>query len=535
MLPTFSFLYDVNALALLQAGLLAFLLAVVVAAVVDGQHRSQVVDSIALVALAALVRLALNHHALIRVSHPTINIGLTDNPQFFFYIDYPVALSGLTTLMDSLLPARMDEFDLTMAEILVVGCLTPAAFYLLSRLLGADRGVAWLVGLLIVFNPTHVLYSTHYDFFATSVFFEVVAHSLLILFLRTGQPVTFAGFFMASAVFYHSRPENSAIFYFHLACLLYAIWRLPLPRVRTVPLTLGFAAFNLAYHFDWLRNIHPNHVITNLWKAPWRIFGVIFDPEWNHLLDWRWSPPYVLLLVVLGVWVALRKPTAVHLYALAILCSYFAIYHDLMVPSPLHNSRFFLNLMPATAVLSLTALQWLQARWSRTVPAAAAVIVLLFLPYVSELRDFDTIQSQEFRFFRSQVAPTVKGGTLWRQEVTSALFEQLPEQAHDFFREGAVNEFEDGYLDRPDIQTVHRPRDVPTGGWLFLGASCYQLTAVSGQMTPQCAAQLQDPHNRIVKQSDAFAPRLYHLGAPWSITGAWKGFDSVRFYLLRRS
>ena len=541
MLPTFSFLYDTNAMAVLHAGLLGFLLALVVSLVVGGQHRAQVLDGLLLVVLAAIPRVLVNNHGLIRVAHPFINLGVHKDPGLYHNFGYPVALSGLTAAVAPLAPAGTREFDLVLGILLVLGCLTPTVFYALARIIGADRRLAWVIGLLVVCNPTHILYSTNYDFFVHSVFFEVIAHSLLILFLRQGRLWQFAGFFLASASFYHCRPENAAIYYFHLACLLYACWKLPLPRVRTIALTVLFAAYNFAYQFDWFSNVQTseNHVITHLWMAPVGVVVSLLNPHWNHLLDWGWSPPYLLVLVALGVWQSVRKRDGIHVYALVVTGAFLAIYHDVTVPSPIGNSRFFLNLLPATAVFALTALQWLEQRWSRTAQIAAAVIVAVFLPYVPKLADFDTIQTQELRFFTAQVEPRVRGQTLWRQPVTQALFARVPEAAWGgslpIPADMIATEFEETHLDRPEIAVVSDVNAVPPGGWLLLGASCYQFTVTPGQMTPECEAQLHDPRNRVVETSGPLTTRPYHYFTPWYLTGAYKGFDHVQFYLLQRT
>lgn len=541
----FSFLYDQAAFTWIHAALAVFVLAALTHALALGRHKTQAIDVLLVTLVSAVPRVAFAGRSLIRTAHQLINLQYLDDGAFHSYT-YPVSFAGLLRAARPLWPGVTSNFDVAIDLILTLGILTPAVFYLLCRTLGADRRLGVTLALLVALNPTHVLFSGNYDFFVPSVFYEVLSHLLLLVFLGSGSAAVLPGFLLASTAFYHCRPENSVIFFLHGACLLYAIARMPLPRWLTAAGLAAFVALNVPYQIDWfLHGTYSVHVVSSLPLSPLRVFTVLFDPDWNHFLDWRWSPPYLIVLMALGLWRMRHERRVIHLYAIGILAVFLLVYHDIACHTTTGNSRYFLNLLPAAGVLCLGALAWLYRLHRAAFPVALGVIALAFVAYVPRLDGFGTIVQDEYAFYRAEVQPRLdRRARVWTLGIEApdlrALYAgrddilgvEASERAHR--SDVMAKDFMESHLFvLDDFEAVHRDGDLTPGDWVYIGAACYQFSVSAGEIVPACAAQLRDSRNRIVAEA-AFQARPYHVLAPWYVSHAWKGFERVRFYLLRR-
>ena len=92
------------------------------------------------------------------------------------------------------------------------------------------------------------------------------------------------------------------------------------PRLKQGAILAAYALAHLAVQFDWSRgSLKDQHVVTDLPMAPFRLAVQLFNPHWNHLIDLRFCPPYLLPLVLVGLYAAWRRPGIVPRYEAALL------------------------------------------------------------------------------------------------------------------------------------------------------------------------------------------------------------------------
>ena len=557
--PLFNVLYDVRALTVVHA-LFALWAAGTGFWLLRHHARARLLlDLAAITVIAAIPRLAFFQKTSFRPAHFFRELSL---PASSYSFSYPVGFPALLNLVGAVTGGVADPHEISWYTSLLIGILTPTVFYLLALRLMRDRQLAWTVALLLAFNPAHVMFSGPHDFFIAGVFFEVTSHLLLLVFFQTRRFVFFWGFLLASYLFYQCRTENNVVFYLHALCVLYALWRLPVNKPLMAVGAALFFGVNLAYQFDWYRAGSSDvHVVNNLWRAPLVWLWSMDDPTWNHLVDWRWCPPYLPLLLLAGTVRILRTRSFIHVYPFVIFATFLAVYSDLRNATPHSNARYFLNLIPAVLLVSAEALGWLYQRWERAFPFVVATIVAIFCLYVPRLADNEYITQYEWRFYWTEVRPLVTGShRVWLYDpiendwpayeraqtaplrIAGAAFGNvlgIPESRTNFrdsehslpYQPDFVQQlhlFEDG---RSTI--THTSAALEPGDYVFLGADCYQFVVVGDRMLPECERQLHDPRNAVVVQAD-YPARFYHHGAPWVISGAYRNFRTTTFYLLRR-
>ena len=550
----FSFLYDVRALTIVNALFVVWAACTVVWLLRRHADKRLLLDLAAITALSALPRIAFFQKTSLRPNHFFRELAL---PPDAFSFDYPVAFPSLLRLINAVM--RADLHELSWYTSLVVGSLTPAVFYLLALRLTQHRKLAWTVALLLAFNPAHVMLTGPHDFFITGVFFEVVSHLLLLLFFQTRRFVFFGGFLLASNLFYLSRPENSVVFYLHGLCVLYALWRLPVNKITLAAGAALFFGVNLAFQYDWYEaGKYQVHVVQNMWMAPaaWVLnFG---DPTWNHLVDWRWCPPYLLPLLVLGTIRILRTRSVIHVYPLVIFATFFAIYSDIRCCTVHANARYFTNITPAVLLVAGEAIAWLYQRWDKTFPLVVAAIVAVFCAYIPRLADNQYITQYEWEFYWTQARHLVDGNRqVWMYDpeanhwaeyasaqspsrVATAVVRRIFGVPETSTRDDRATlafyeaEFAQAHLfDDGQWRITHRSAALAPGDYAFLGAHCYQFVVAGDRMLPECEQQLHDPRNEILAKA-SYPARFFHTAAPWVRSGAYRNFRTTTFYLLRR-
>ncbi len=556
--PAFSFLYDVRALTAVHACFAAWALCAGIWLVRRRTHARLLLDLAAVTAISAVPRLIFFQKTSFRPGHLFRELTLEgDSYSFYYSVGVPALLNFVRTLTGNL----VEPHEVSWYTSLAVGILTPAVFYLLALRLTQDRRLAWTLALLLAFNPAHVMFSGPHDFFIAGVFFEVVSHLLLLVFFQTRHFVFFVGFLLASNLFYQCRAENNVIFYLHALCVLYALWRLPVNKVKMAVGTALFLAVNLAFQWDWFQaGTSDIHVIQHMWRAPLAWLQKASDPTWNHLVDWRWCPPYLLLLLLIGTLRMLRTRSLLHLYPFIVFAAFLAVYSDLRSQTVHGNARYFLNITPAIFLVAGEAFAWLYERWQRAFPVVVAGIVLTFCAYVPRLADNEYIAQYEWRFYWTQARPLVSTGhRVWMfdpehnhwlsyeraktasvsigTDVLAQVFGVHNPPTRDLEPDLVLPfgpDFHQGYLFHDGRATVtHASAALGPGDYVFLGSLCYQFVVAGDHMLPECERHLRDPRNEILTTSE-YPARFFHPGAPWVTSGAYRNFRTTRFYLLRR-
>lgn len=556
--PTFSFLYNVRALTLEHALFVVWATCMGVWLLRRHARPPLLRDLAAITVLSAVPRILFFQKTSFRPGHLFRELTVAgDDVSYYYSVGVPALLNFVRILTGNV----ADPHDVSWYTSLVIGILTPAVFYLLALRLTSDRKLAWTMALMLVFNPSHVMFSGPHDFFIAGVFFEVVSHLLLLVFFQTRRFVFFVGFLLASNLFYQCRAENSVVFYLHALCVLYALWRLPVNKAWMALGTALFLAVNLAFQYDWFRSgTTEMHVVQHLWRAPLAWLQRAGDPTWNHLVDWRWCPPYLMILLLIGAVRVLQTRSVLHVYPFVVFAAFLAVYSDLRSQTVHGNARYFLNIMPAIFLVAGEALAWLYQRWARAFPLVVAGIVLTFCAYVPRLADNRYIAQYEWSFYWDQVRPLITTGhQVWmfdpeqnhwpayeRAETASVRIgadvlarvfgiRPVPDRDRDpVFVLPYEPDFHQGYLFDDGRSTVtHTAGALGPGDYVFLGSLCYQFVVAGDRMLPECERQLRDPRNEILTTA-AYPARFFHPGAPWVTSGAHRNFRTTTFYLLRR-
>jgi hypothetical protein len=556
--PAFSVLYDVRALTVVHALFAAWAVCVGVWLVRRRVRVQLLLDLAAITAISAVPRLVFFQKTSFRPGHLFRELTLSgDSVSYYYSVGVPALFNFVRILTGNI----ADPHDISWYTSLVIGILTPAVFYLLALRLTTDRKLAWTLALLLALNPAHVMFSGPHDFFIAGVFFEVVSHLLLLVFFQTRHFVFFAGFLLASHLFYQCRAENNAIFYLHALCVLYALWRLPVNKALMALGTVAFLTVNLAFQYDWYQSGTSSiHVIQHMWRAPFAWLQKAADPTWNHLVDWRWCPPYLPLLLVIGTFRMLKERSFLHVYPFVVFAVFLAVYSDLRSQTVHGNARYFLNITPAIFLVAGEALAWLYQRSERAFPLVVAGIVLTFAAYVPRLADNQYIAQYEWRFYWTQVRPAMSAGyRVWMYDPHENHWPAYERAQTASVRIGADvlarvfgvrdspdadrdpditlpfgPDFHQGWLFDDGRATVtHSSAALESGDYVFLGALCYQFVVAGDRMLPECERQLRDPRNEIVTQA-GYPARFFHPGAPWVTSGAYRNFRTTTFYLLRR-
>ena len=539
----FRWLYDLQGLSYIHAALIIYLLFTIAWLLAERKHGKQFLDALLLIGIAAIPRIYFFQKSIFRTAHFFMNLRTMDDPSFYSF-GYPVSLNALMRLIIQVGNSSWDRREVAWYLLLVLGILSPAVFYLLSLRLTPNRKLALTMGLLLALNPAHVMFSGPYDFIVASVFFEVLSHMLLLIFFQTGRPWPFIGFLMSSYLFYLSRPENSVVFFLHAICIVVAFWKVKTSKLFLTGGALVFFAMNFMFQYDWaLARTYDVHVVQDLYKSPIQIFHVLSDPEWNHFIDWRWCPPYILLFLIIGTWRMIKERSVIHLYPWTVFTVFLLVYSNIGCYTVHGNARYFLNVIPAVFLVMNVAVGWIYARYEKAFYWTVGVAVAVFALYVPKLADNKYITQNEWDFYytqaRAQVAP---GHAVWKWNVMKSDFvDRLKtfqtktgrEIGHEP-PEALANEFEDQHLFEEDrVRVVNDQAQLNVGDYLFVGSNCYQFVLYEGKMVPECEAALHDPRNEVVLKSE-YPTRIYHVRAPWVRSEAWRNFATTTFYLLQR-
>lgn len=186
--------------------------------------------------------------------------------------------------------------------------------------------------------------------------------------------------------------------------------------------------------------------------------------------------------------------------------------------------------------------------------ATLAAAVLVFLAYVPTLHAAEYLPQAEYAFYRQEVRPLLRPKqVVWKYQMDPATYLpraqasaytknafDMPPSREELVRklEGLNIEFEDWHLFGQEavdlgLKVTHDFGDVQTGSLIYLGLNCYQFVVGDERMVPECQALLDDPRNQVLKKRSA-PVRIFHYEAPWYVSGAYRRFDTVTFYLLRR-
>lgn len=516
----FSFLYDERALLAVSLVLFVTLAVRTRSALKVRANHPIVLRCVALLALSTVVRLAFWHRGLIRTGQQLLNLDLFANLSYSD-LKYPVAFGALVGGLNRLLPVAGPPYGAAFGVLLVVGSLTPACMYLVAREVIDDDRIAATAGLMMALHPVHVLFSVHYDFYAVSVFYDALTQLFLLRYLRERRTADLATFVLASYLFCNSRVENHAVFYANTLMLMLSARKVTADRLVQSLMFVVYLFVHLAVQWDVTHShLMQQHVVSNLLLTPLKLPIVLIDPHWNHFLDVRFCPPYLLPLIAIGLYAASRRPSLVQRYEALVFVGMLLIYVDIIDSTILWNARYFLNLLPAVVVVAAVGIETASGRlpWLRRI--APWVVALCFAFYVPTLARFEYGMQAEYRFYRDEVRPRlVPGVAVWKLKIQTDLFR---------------DEFRDEHLfDMDRFHVVNDANELQSGDVLFLGFNCYQTLDRPLPMHPECAAQLHDPRNTVVLHR-RFPARPYHIRALWYVTGVWRTFRYVDFYLLQR-
>ncbi len=473
-----------------------------------------------LLTLATCVRLLCWQRGVIRTAQPLLNLNQFP---YLFYSDlkYPLAFGSLVGGLNEVFPVEGPPYAAAFGVLLVLGSLTPLCVYLVAREVVEDDRLAVTAGMMVALSPLHVLFSVHYDFYAVSVFYDAITQLFLLRYLRArrlGDLVTFA---IASYLFCNSRVENHTVFYLNTLMVMLAARKATTVRLAPVAVFIVYVCAHLMVQWDVTHSsLMGQHVIKNLLFAPLHLPGMLLEPHWNHFIDFRFSPPYLLPLIIVGLYAAARRPSIVQRYEALVLVCMLMIYTDITDSTILWNGRYFLNLLPVAVVVATVGLEAVSKRWPFLPRAAPWIVAVSFIPYLRTVAHFDYVTQDEYRFYRDEVRPRLpRDVAVWKLRIDTQLF-------RDEFRDEHLFE-----MDRHRV--VYDPEALASGDMLFLGINCYQTLDRPIPMQPECAAQLHDPRNVVVLHRRVPA-RPYHIRALWYVTGVWRSFQYVDFYLLRR-
>jgi uncharacterized membrane protein len=334
--------------------------------------------------------------------------------------------------------------------------------------------------------------------------------------------------------------------------------------VNKAALAAGAALFffvNLAFQYDWYEaGSYQVHVVQHLWMAPLAWVWKFDDPTWNHLVDWRWCPPYLLPLLVVGTLQIARKRSILHVYPLVIFATFLAVYSDIRIHTVHANARYFMNILPAVFLVASEAIAWLYGRWEKAFPLVVATIVAVFCAYVPRLADNAYITQYEWQFYWTQARQHLVAGPrqVWMYDPEAHHWAEyanaqsssgvvvaavgrifgIPERATRERDPGEMElyqlEFDQGHLfDDGQTRITHRATALTPGDYVFLGANCYQFVVAGDRMLPECERHLHDPRNEILAET-GYPARFFNTSAPWVRSGAYRNFRTTTFYLLRR-
>lgn len=516
----FTALYNERALALCTVALLIMVISIGVRP--DSRRGAMAIMApfLSILGLSAVARLAFWHRSVIRTAYLMLNLDRLSDPNHFD-LKYPVAYGALVWLVTLFHHPAGPPYGAAFGVLLVTGVLTPPLLYLVAREITEDARMAFTVGLMAVLNPVHIIFTGHYDFYPVSLFYDALLQLFLLRYLRTQRIPDLVAFALASYLFCNSRVENHATFYVNTLVLLVGARRIKAHRAPQVAVIVLYVAAHLAVQFDWSRSsLTEQHLVQNLPLAPLHLFGVFLNPRWNSLLDLRYSPPYLLPLMLVGLYTAIRRRSLAQRYEAMVLVAMLLLYVDITDSTVLWNARYFLNLLPALLMVSMGGLEHIGTRFPRVRQLAPWVVVLCFIPYIPMLWRFAFIAQDEYVFYRDEVRPSLsRDVTVWKMSLPDEVF-QWELRDHHLFEL-------DGY------HVTNDPNDLRPGDHLFIGINCYQMLDSPLPIRPECGAQLHDPRNVIVLHR-RIAARPFHIRAPWYVSGVWRQFQYIDLYLLRR-
>lgn len=516
----FTAIYNERALALCTVALVATLIVGYARSWGGAAARAAVTPLLATLAISTAARLAFWHRNVIRTAYMMLNIDRFVDPTLVD-LKYPVAYGALVWLTGLFHHPDGQPYGAAFGVLLVTGALTPPVLYLVAREITDDARLAFTAGLMAALHPVHIIFTGHYDFYPVSLFYDALLQLFLLRYMRTHRTIDLVAFALSSYLFCNSRVENNAVFYVNTVVLLIAARKATRHRAAQAVVIVAYLGAHLAVHFDWMHShLMQQHMVQNLPFAPITFFRVVFTPKWNSLLDLRYSPPYLLLLVVVGVYAAARHGGLARRYEAAVFMSMLLLYVDITDSTVLWNARYFLNLLPSLVMVATCGLERLSARSPRVRQFAPWVVALCFLPYIPMLSRFAFAVQDEYTFYRDEVLPRLpRRATVWKLSLPDQVFQWELRDHHLFEIDG--------------FHVINDAGDLRSGEFLFIGLNCYQMLDRPLPIRPECGAQLHDPNNVVVLRR-RIAARPFHNRAPWYISGVWRRFQSIDLYVLRR-
>lgn len=409
-----------------------------------------------------------------------------------------------STELSSFFPDGIGLSELVFGSVWAFALLAPAAVYLHGRYLLGDPKRALAAALLLATLPLHIRFSRTDTAFIPSI--TTTALVFVLIHIATREKRALARVLAlvllpgAMAMMFEIRPLNIMYMPLMLGTCVIRGWAeldkhwVAAAAVLVSVVTFGIGVPNLLDGFS-------NEVREGLsFAVILRSLGVLFDWEYNILLNPVFTPTGVLVLAIYGGRVLYRAGERRVLAFLVVWLLMFLVAHAYIVPATAAmQARYHLHLVTPFIMLAGCGLAALEpGRW-RT--AIFAYVVATPLVHMSFITDTDYNDMREFQFVRRTAALIEDGCTVLEytgQFPNEARYQRMATWVRDGKRSPrlrSVPTYDTGIAEGSDDPLVPEVRALveqpPQCTYVYVGLACEGLKAPEAELHPACEAMTQ--------------------------------------------
>ncbi|MEM7155598.1 MAG: hypothetical protein AAF799_22300 [Myxococcota bacterium] len=426
-----------------------------------------------------------------------------------------------SSLLSSLFPDGIALTSLVFGSVWAFALLAPVAVYLHGRYLLADPKRALGAAFILAALPLHIRFSQTDTAFIPSITTTALVFVLIHIVTREKQDwarmsalVLLPG---AMTMMFEIRPLNIMYMPLMLGTCVVRGWS-DLDKRWVVAAAGLVSVVTFGIGVPTLLDGFANEVDEGLSFAVLvRSLGVLFDWEYNILLNPMFTPTGVLALAGFGGWSLVRGGERRVLAFLVLWLMMFLVAHAYIVPvSPAMQARYHLHLVTPFVMLAGCGLAALPpGRW-RT--AILAYIVVAPLIHSSFITDTGYNDMREFQFVQRTAALVPDDCTVLEysgQLPSDARYQRMTTTVHEGKQKARVvsapthdSGVTEGASDPlvPEVRAlVERP---PQCTYLYVGLACEGLKAPDDDLHPACEAMLNGLEWELVAE-ERTPSRLY--------------------------